>query len=243
MNRIKPKKPKIYTRSEWGARPGGGYVYQGDLSKSYFRATCHHDASYASPNMTTKQALKQVKDHQHTHMVVNGWSDIGYHFLIAPGGEIIEGRPLNTQGAHVAYENTGNVGICVMGQLHIHRPTEAQLKAFKELYTWLCWELELDSSCLKGHSDYMATQCPGSLYNKIPETRLYAKKALTEGLGDLEPTQPSQPSVEVDGKNLGGVTVIDGQSFIPIRTLAELMGWGLAWDAGTKTVKITTEKK
>lgn len=242
MDRIKQNKPRIYARSEWGARPGGGTVYTGKLSDAYYRITCHHDAAFASSSMTTQQALEQVRKHQYTHLYVNQWSDIGYHYLIAPGGEIIEGRPLNTQGAHVEYENNGNVGICVMGQLHIHNPTKAQMESLKSLYTWLCWELDLDSQSLKGHCDYMATACPGSLYKRIPEVRAYAKQALTKGLA-LEPVQPKSPSIEVDGVNMGSVTVIDGQSFLPVRTFAELAGWELSWDADSKTVKLKTEKK
>jgi N-acetyl-anhydromuramyl-L-alanine amidase AmpD len=45
----------------------------------------------------------------------NGWSDIGYHFVIERNGEIKKARPINEVGAHVKGHNTGNIGICLVG--------------------------------------------------------------------------------------------------------------------------------
>lgn len=240
MTRTKPTKPKIYPRSSWHARPGGGLVYPNPLSDTYYRVTCHHDADPAHPNMTLDEALTVVRRHQATHFGL-GWSDIGYHYLIAPGGQIIEGRPLNTQGAHVADENYGNVGICVMGALHISPPTRRQLDSIKLLYAWLCWDLDLDSSCLRGHLDYLPTQCPGKLYGEIPEIRTYAKKALTGQVEPppAEPEQPKPPSLVLDGKYLGSVLIVDGESFAPVRVLADALNLKTGWDGASKTVSLT----
>lgn len=243
VQRTKPPKPTIIPRKSWKARPGGGLSYLGDLSDSYYRVTCHHDASPAPANMTKARALQTVREHQAMHMDQQGWSDIGYHFLIAPGGEIIEGRPLNTQGAHVYMENGGNVGICVMGELHKHQPTAAQVTSFMALYAWLCWELDLDSGCLRGHRDYMATQCPGSLYSRIPEARVYAKRVLTGGQAlpiPPEPKQPAAPSLEINEERVGELVIIDGESHIPVRALADHMGGETSWDSNTKTVHLKT---
>jgi N-acetylmuramoyl-L-alanine amidase len=45
----------------------------------------------------------------------NGWSDIGYHAVIRRDGRIEYGRPPGSMGAHVAGENAGNLGICLVG--------------------------------------------------------------------------------------------------------------------------------
>lgn len=50
------------------------------------------------------------------HMVNRGWSDIGYHMIIQPDGEVVNGRPLNVVGAHVSGDNTGNIGISLAGR-------------------------------------------------------------------------------------------------------------------------------
>lgn len=238
--RTKPPKPKILPRSSWHARSGGGLIYDRPLPEVYYRATLHHDAAPAPSSL--EDSLAMVKRHQETHFGM-GWSDIGYHYFVAPDGSIVEGRPLNTQGSHVYMENWGNVGICVMGQLHLHQATKWQLASLKQLYAWLCWELDLQSDCLRGHQDYLPTQCPGSLQAKIPEVRQFAKRALTNGQAlpiPPEPKQPPRPSLVVDGSRVGDLQIIDGESFIPVRALATALGWQTDWEAETKTVSLRT---
>ena len=40
-----------------------------------------------------------------------GWSDIGYHYLVARDGAIYEGRPVERMGAHVRGYNANSIGI------------------------------------------------------------------------------------------------------------------------------------
>ena len=49
--------------------------------------------------------------------VGQGWSDIGYHFVIEKDGTVVEGRPLTKTGAHVGGHNKDNIGICYVGGL------------------------------------------------------------------------------------------------------------------------------
>lgn len=46
-----------------------------------------------------------------------GWSDIGYHYVVYRNGDIVNGRDVDIQGAHCA-DNGGNInsiGICYIG--------------------------------------------------------------------------------------------------------------------------------
>ena len=237
MNRQRPPKPKILPRSEWNALPGGGLVYPSPLADTYYRVTAHHDAYPIRADAPLSEALQVVYDHQQQHFR-QGWSDIGYHFFIAPAGTIIEGRPLNTQGAHVYGENFGNVGICVMGALHQRPATEAQLASFIALYTWLCWELNLDSRCLRGHRDYLPTECPGSLYKELPKIRREAKAILSGRVAAPEPDQPVHPTLVVNGKPAGDVLIVDGVSYLPVRRAGEVFGAHVGWNAKTKQVTL-----
>ena len=45
----------------------------------------------------------------------NGWSDIGYHYVIHLDGTIHDGRDLETIGAHCDGYNTHSIGICYVG--------------------------------------------------------------------------------------------------------------------------------
>lgn len=45
----------------------------------------------------------------------NGWSDIGYHWVIRRNGKIEKGRTENLVGAHEPTRNKNSVGICMVG--------------------------------------------------------------------------------------------------------------------------------
>ena len=49
------------------------------------------------------------------HVGENGWSDIGYHFVIRRSGVIEKGRPIERPGAHVRGHNRDSIGICLVG--------------------------------------------------------------------------------------------------------------------------------
>lgn len=103
----------------------------------------------------------------------NGWSGIGYHFLIRKDGTIEQGRPLGTIGAHVYGENNHTVGINLAGNFEIGAPTEAQKVSATRLIASLCTVYQLDpmwQGTVKGHRDLNATVCPGRhLYAQLPD--------------------------------------------------------------------------
>ena len=57
-----------------------------------------------------------VDDIRRWHVKDNGWSDIGYHFVIERGGVVKPGRPVEKPGAHVAGHNEDTIGICLEGR-------------------------------------------------------------------------------------------------------------------------------
>ena len=92
--------------------------------------------------------------------ISQGWDDIGYHFLIQPNGNVINGRGMNFVGAHVGGANEGNIGIALVGadrfgkaQFHALRNL---LNTLKMTYSFADWELhchrEYDSAIKQGKS-------------------------------------------------------------------------------------------
>lgn len=45
----------------------------------------------------------------------NGWTDVGYHFVIRRNGDVENGRDVMTPGAHVAGKNAHSIGVCLVG--------------------------------------------------------------------------------------------------------------------------------
>lgn len=110
----------------------------------------------------------------HTSHLMQGWSGIGYHYVIRKDGTIEEGRPEWAVGAHAQGCNWNSVGIHVCGNFEFAEPTQAQIESTSYLIGYLC-----DKYCLiptaetvKGHRDLMATVCPGQhLYEQLQTLR------------------------------------------------------------------------
>ena len=96
-----------------------------------------------------------------------GWSGIGYHYVIRKNGQVEQGRPEDTVGAHASGENWHSIGIHVSGNFEEAEPTEYQIESLAYLIGWLCDKYDLDPfTAVVGHRDLMATACPGeNLYN------------------------------------------------------------------------------
>ena len=115
----------------------------------------------------------------HRWHLKNGWAGIGYHYVIRKDGTIERGRPLHTVGAHCYNQNEHTVGICVIGNFELARPTHEQFRSTEELIGSICrlYQINPDIKTVRGHKDYNRTDCPGTyLYQWIPDIIRNAKK-------------------------------------------------------------------
>lgn len=91
-----------------------------------------------------------------------GWTTVGYHFVVAPSGRIFRGRPVDRLGAHVLGHNAGTVGICLMGNFELERPTAAALASLDHVRERLIPGGA--TARLLGHRDHRGHErsaCPG----------------------------------------------------------------------------------
>jgi N-acetylmuramoyl-L-alanine amidase len=103
----------------------------------------HHSAS---PLSTT------IRDIRKWHVEENGWSDVGYHFVIESDGTVRAGRPLDRIGAHARGRNATHIGICLVGY---DKFTDAQLKSLRGGINILCKRFSI--RIVEGHHE----ECPG----------------------------------------------------------------------------------
>lgn len=96
-----------------------------------------------------------------------GWSDIGYHFVIDLDGTIEVGRPLALAGAHVQGHNARSIGICYVGGVAAdgkQTPKDTRTPAQKAALLMLLRELtgRFPGAVIKGHRDYPGVKkaCP-----------------------------------------------------------------------------------
>ncbi len=89
-----------------------------------------------------------------------GWSGIGYHFLVRKDGTIERGRPEHTVGAHAAGNNSDSIGICFEGAFMKERMEQTQINAGRELIAYL--KSKYGISKVQKHKDVNPTNCPGA---------------------------------------------------------------------------------
>ncbi|WP_299735358.1 N-acetylmuramoyl-L-alanine amidase [uncultured Endozoicomonas sp.] len=75
------------------------------------------------------------------HMNDNGWSDIGYHWVVERDGSVQQGRDVDVQGAHVRGHNHESVGICMVGGMAENGEPEDNFTSEQ----WLALEMLIES--------------------------------------------------------------------------------------------------
>lgn len=90
----------------------------------------------------------------------NGWSGIGYHYVIRYNGNIEKGRLLERIGAHAKGRNDNSIGICIVGDFSKNKPTSEQLESLEILINGLKAKYE-DIRVVEPHHNF----CPGRKWN------------------------------------------------------------------------------
>lgn len=125
----------------------------------------HCTATPEGEDATVEQIRKEHK--------AQGWSDIGYHYVVYRDGSIHMGRDVDIQGAHCAEHggNIGSIGVCYVGGVEARRKdvaykdlkakdtrTEAQKASLLSLL------IDLKSMYpgvrIYGHRDFSNKACP-----------------------------------------------------------------------------------
>ena len=106
-----------------------------------------------------------VDDVRGWHVKGNGWSDIGYHYLIRLDGSVELGRPVKKSGAHVAGHNKSSIGIAYVGGMDkqmdewIDTRTNEQKDSLFNLLMDL--KFEFPKAVVYGHNDFTDKKvCP-----------------------------------------------------------------------------------
>lgn len=111
----------------------------------------------------------RVRNIQNYHMDVNHWNDIAYNFLVSRTGEVYEGRGFGIQSAATLGHNDHTYAICFLGNDTKGKDdvTDKGRKAITDLI--VDYEGRKGAKLLvKGHRDFVATDCPGQeLYHWI----------------------------------------------------------------------------
>lgn len=151
---------KLVTRAQWGARPwrepSGSIRYAGPRRgvKVHYLGT-----PYTSRRHSGCSAY--VRSLQASHMDRNGWSDLGYSFVVCEHGSVFEGRGLkrrNSANGNTSL-NEAHYAVCALHGTN-GQPGAALLDGLRDAIDY-CRVNGPCGSEIKGHRDGYATACPG----------------------------------------------------------------------------------
>lgn len=126
----------------------------------------HHTGNPTDDNLS---AIAIHSSHQ-----AQGWSGIGYHYVVRKDGTVEEGRPHWTIGAHAYGDNSHTIGIHVCGNFEIGQPTDAQIESLAMLISGIAYDygLPINDQTVVAHRDLMPTACCGkNLYEQLDTVR------------------------------------------------------------------------
>jgi hypothetical protein len=204
------------SRSAWGADEGlrfsgGTQVWPADYAVTQ-ALTVHHTAG-ANNDPDPAATVRAIYYYQ---AVTLAWGDIGYHLLIDEQGRVYEGRwsgtdvlpafesagavPSMVTAGHVGGYNTGNLGVCLLGDLTNQGPTAAAYKSLVTLLASLARVTRINPESVvnylgptgatrtvfgvSGHRDWAPTECPGNtFYPTFPTLRSDVAQAIANQPG------------------------------------------------------------
>ncbi|WP_175541313.1 N-acetylmuramoyl-L-alanine amidase [Streptomyces aidingensis] len=151
---------ELITRADWGAKPWQGTPRSVSLSeRTTVMMHYHGDPPPYSTGVRVPREVEAIH-------LANGWSGVGYHFLVDQDGAVYEGRGWGLVGAHCpGYNRTGfGVYVAIGGS---QKPSDAALRAARDVYDEACRRTGR-TLAKKGHRDGISTQCPGDpLYDWV----------------------------------------------------------------------------
>ena len=231
----KCQEPALVPQSEWReGLPTPSYTRQATQVE---HVIVHHAAT--SNDLTNYENV--VRNIYLLHTEVNGWSDIGYNYLIAQDGTIFAGRSAgnqsvstdNIQGAHFCGKNSGTMGICLLGNYETAFPTDTAVASLVKLTGWKLAKENLDPlgesphagegelATLAGHRNGCATLCPGEhLYERLPEIRLSVQDYIATDCQEA-PTAFNIYPIPTDGEL---TIVLPGDAVADTLVLYDMMG-------------------
>jgi hypothetical protein len=148
-----------------GNVPREWLIPAGVPKRDWYWIVIHHSA-------TPSGSLRDF-DREHKE---KGWDECGYDFVIGNGtnsgnGQIEVGPrwPKQKYGAHAKTPdnrfNEHGIGVCLVGNFDVDRPTAAQMASLTRLVKYLMVTYKIPANRVLGHRDTKPTDCPGRNFN------------------------------------------------------------------------------
>lgn len=152
--------PQVLSPDDWDAAPTRvALPARGPLDHLVLHHTAVGSAEIGGPSLEAES--RHMRAIQRWH-VERGWATVGYHFVVSPTGRVFRGRPVDRLGAHVLGHNAGTVGICLMGNFQLERPSDAALASLEYVRTRLiAGGARVALRGHRAHRGHERSGCPG----------------------------------------------------------------------------------
>ena len=180
-----------------------------DIKETYLNFNSLSERSYTDMiviHHTGSPDMDASAEQIHGWHLGNGWSGIGYHYVIRKDGTIERGRPEWAIGSHAYGENSHTIGIHLSGDFEQAYPTEDQLDRCGALIADICdrYGIPIDRNHVVGHGELMSTDCPGTNLQTYLDDGTIIGKAIWYYNKENGIEQTETQVVEQDGGNQGG---------------------------------------
>jgi hypothetical protein len=229
--------PPYKSRTEWGCPQG-----QTTNATTYTTVThliLHHSAGSNTSSNWDAVVLSIFNSHT---SAATGYSDIGYNWLVAPNGQLYEGRGggNNIQGAHYCGFNANTMGVCALGTYTtVNFPDTAKVTLTK-IFAWKAcnsginpmgasphYSVSGNLNNISGHRDGCATECPGNTnYAFLPTLRNDVQNFITSCVPCPPPGTPTITATP-------SATVCNGDSIKLKVTAANCGSCTYSWNTGS----------
>ncbi len=209
--------PLIHSRAEWGADESlrrNSPTFTGTPKAGFV----HHTAG--TNGYSEADVPRIIRGIYAYHVKGNGWSDIGYNYLVDRFGRLWEGRyggiSANVLGAHTGGFNVDSFAVSAVGDYQKVAAPPVMVDSIARLLAWKLSTAFRDPNgtalltsqgggtsryragtkvtfnVISGHRDAGSTECPGkNLYAQLPLIRQLATQYLGTALMDPAPTPAS----------------------------------------------------
>ena len=151
----------VVARARWAK--GNAKPARMNRMRPVTRITVHHDGMSAYTQTDFRSAANRLESIRSAHLrrSPEPFGDIGYHFAIDPGGRVWQARALVWQGAHVRRQNSGNLGIVLLGNYDKQRVNTKQQAALVAFIAARMKQYRVPGSRVVTHQELSPTACPG----------------------------------------------------------------------------------
>lgn len=189
----KVPKPPIVSREEWGSKSqpiGEDRKQVPEWITIHHAGEVWHDKDDPVEFVRHMQVWGQKRPQLEKPPRDTYWPDLPYHFLIAPDGRIFEGRQTQYEPeSNTKYSLKGNIGVEMMGDFNVQRPTPKEIQSCVKLTAWLCQQHHIPLDHVRTHKDAAPNQtdCPGKdFYRYITDGQF--KHWVQETMQGVEPS-------------------------------------------------------